>query len=231
MMNLDSNDPYEPTGFAFPDGFVAGCEARPPESPPGSIVPMASLTDVPLVDEADWVEQESIRSLETWKRDIDQGRTTACTLASKSNAAQFVMARDGRPHRDIDWHTMWMDITGGRGGANLAVACRYAMDQGMPYLNAKGEPAGRIKIAEAWDCDSLAGLASALQRGCICTFGHDGHAECATRMFRKNGVWYLDVRNSWGRDWGDNGWHLFPLKDVEIRTYGAILIREVEYIA
>lgn len=217
--------------FNIPDGKFTGCEARAPESPPGSIVPMATLADIPLVDEADWVEQESIRHLETWKREINQGRTTACTLGSASHGMMFSLARDGKPVKDMDWKTAWIDITGGRGGANLAVACRYAMDQGMPYLDASGKAAGRIRIAEAWDCDSLVGLASGLQRGCLATFGHDGHAEMAGRMVRKNGVWCLDTKNSWGNDWGENGWHLFPLKDVEIRTYGAMLIREVEWLA
>lgn len=219
--------------FEFPDGYFPGCDPRPPEAPPGSIVPMATLADVPLVDEADWKEQESLRHLETWKRDIDQGRTSACTLASLAHAIQFSLARDGKPHVDIDWYQAWIDLTGGRGGANLAAACRYAMDKGMRYLDANGKPAGRIRIAEAWDCDSIDGLASGLHRGCICTYGHDRHAECATRPVKKSGVWHLDTRNSWGRSYygADGGWHLVPLRDVEIKTYGAILIREVEWLA
>ena len=219
------------TTFLFAEERFPGCDPRPPESPPGSIVPLASLDDVPLVPESEWVDQESLRPYETWERDIDQGRTTACTLASLSHAIQFSLARDGKPCPDIDWYTAWVDMTGGRGGANLAAACRYAMDEGMRYLDTNGKPAGRIRITEAWDCDSLAGLASALLRGAICTYGHDMHAECATRLVKKSGVWHLDTRNSWNRSWGDNGWHLFPLKQVEIDRYGAIIVREMEWLS
>jgi hypothetical protein len=40
-------------------------------------------------------------------------------------------------------------------------------------------------------------------------------------------VEYLDTRNSWGKDFGENGWHAFPLADVEM-VYGAAIIRELE---
>jgi hypothetical protein len=206
--------------------YMSGCLER--SNPVGALVPLATRDDVPLLPEAQWVQQESLRYLETWQRDINQNGYPACCLASLAHAMQYTMARDGRPALDLDWQRAWRKLSGGRGGVALDDACRFAMDTGFPL--ADGSQGGVVKIAEAWDCDSIEGFASGLQRGCFGTFGHDVHAECATRLTKQNGVWYVDTRNSWGRDWGDKGWHLFPLRNIELRTYGAILIRELALV-
>jgi hypothetical protein len=216
--------------------YMGGCLTR--QKPVGALVPglteAAAREAVPLVPASEWREQESLRGLE--RRDVNQNGYPACCLASLANAMEMAMVRDGRPHRPLDWRRAWRALSGGRGGVALDVACRFAMDKGFPIdTSADGsssmQPGGVVKIAEAWDCDSIEGLASGLLRGCLATFGHDMHAECATRLVRQAGRrgWFLDTRNSWGRDWGDAGWHLFPLDEVEIDTYGAILIRELAF--
>lgn len=223
---IPEDDPYGAAEFRIWDegGRVGGCLERKwaPEASP--FVPWGSTDDVPMVDPADWVEQESLRGCERWSRDINQNGFPACCLASLAHAMQFSMARDGRPVVDLDWLAAWRKLSGGRGGVALDDAAAFAASTGFPRLDGKGV----VKIAELWDCGSIEALASALQRGCLCTFGHDVHAEAAIRMLKQGGKWMLDTRNSWGNDWGDSGWHLFPLSRVEMR-YSIIAIRELAF--
>jgi hypothetical protein len=215
--------------------YMSGCLPR--HKPVGALVPglaePAGRDAVPPVPRSEWKPQESLRGLE--RRDVNQNGYPACCLASLANAMELAMVCDGRPHRPLDWRRAWRALSGGRGGVALDVACRFAMDTGFPIDAASDASnsgqAGVVRIAEAWDCDSIEGLASGLLRGCLATFGHDMHADCATRLVQQTGRrgWFLDTRNSWGRDWGDAGWHLFPLEEVEIDTYGAILIRELAF--
>ena len=236
MNDLSKDDPYDlnwthdqygAKDFLIQDGnqtHVGGCLERKwaPEASP--FRPWGSTDAVPMVPKAEWEEQESIRGYETWKRDINQNGYPACCLASLANAMQLAMARDGRSVVDLDWFAAWKELSGGRGGVALDDAAAFAMDKGFPRADGKGT----VKIQEAWDCPSVEALASALQRGALCTFGHDMHAEAALRLVKQNGVWNLDVRNSWGRDWGDKGWHFVPLTAVEMR-YSIIAIRELDY--
>jgi hypothetical protein len=228
-MNLAENDPYQASDFLIeqPDGTyrVGGCLPRKwaPEASP--FQPWGSTDTVAMVPQSEWIEQESLRGYETWQRDINQQSYPACCLASLANAMQFSMVRDGRPVVELDWLAAWRKLSGGRGGVALDDAADYARTNGFPRLDGKGT----VKIREAWDCPSTDALASALERGALCTFGHDMHAEAALRLVKQNGVWNLDVRNSWGRDWGDRGWHFLPLSNVEMR-YSIIAIRELEFV-
>lgn len=231
MMDLASNDPYGAGEFAIeqPDGSIktGGCLDRKwaPEASP--FEPWGSTSEVPMVDPADWVEQESLRVYQ--RRTSDQNGYPKCTLASLANAMELAMVRDGRPHVQLDDQKAWKALTGGRGGAALDDACAFAMDKGFPRLDGKGV----VKIAEAWDCGSVEALGSALQRGAICTFGANVHAQCMTRLVKSKGKWCGDVVNSWG-EWGEQGptgfwgWHLFPLSNVEMR-YSIIAIRELAF--
>jgi hypothetical protein len=233
MNDLSKNDPYDLEWTMDPHGakdflitddagkmHVGGCLPR--SNKVGAVVPLLDTAKVPLLLESAWTEQESIRDCE--RRDINQNGYPACCLASLANAMEFAAVRDGRPSRPLDWLAAWRKLSGGRGGVALDDAAAFAMATGFPLADGSGV----VKILEAWDCDTIEGFASALQRGCVGTFGHDVHAECATRMVKQNGVWMLDVRNSWGKDWGDKGWHLFPLRDIEPR-YSWIAIRELAF--
>ena len=220
-------DPDGAADFLIRDGLethVGGCLPRKwvPEASPFPV--WGSDDTVPMVPKAEWVEGESLRGYETWTRDVNQNGYPACCLASLANAMQFAMVRDGRPEVDLDWLAAWRKLSGGRGGVALDDAAAFVMDKGFPRLDGNGT----VRISEAWDCPSVEALASALQRGALCTFGHSVHAEHASRLVKQSGVWMLDVRNSWGRDWGDNGWHLLPLSQVEMR-YSIIAIRELAF--
>jgi hypothetical protein len=219
-------DEYGAAGYRMEDGEggvqVGGCDER--SDSPGDTLPEFELREgVKVVGPNSWVSQdfEAMRRMSE-ARDIYQNGYPACTNAAGACAAESLCKLDGRPVPKVDWLQTWKDITGGHGGTSLIDNIDYGMKRGYPL-----EGGGRLVIAEAWDCSSVEGLATGLLLGCMAIFGHDMHCECAKSLVFKNRKWYLDTRNSWGRDWGDNGWHPFPLDGVEISRYGAVLFREV----
>lgn len=176
----------------------------------------------PIVPRDQWKTQESLRPYE-W-RDIDQNGYPACCLAATANAIELHLAKTGRAKTPLDWLKAWRTLSGGRGGVAIDAALRYIMTNGMPLADGSGV----LVVREVWDAPTIESFVSGLQRGCTGVYGHDVHAECGTRLVMEGGAAYVDTRNSWGRNWGDQGWHLFPASKIEIRLYGAYLIREVE---
>jgi hypothetical protein len=244
MNDLSKNEPYDVEWTMDPHGakdfiitddagkmHVGGCLPRKwlPEASP--FKPWGSDATVPMVPKSEWVDGETLRVYQ--RETVDQNGYPKCCLSAAKSAMQLAMVRDGRPFVSLDDQKPWKDLSGGRGGVALDDALAYAMDKGFPRLDGKGT----VKIAEAWDCPSVEALASALQRGAICTYGAQVHAQCMTRLVKRNGVWCGDVVNSWGQfgeAGGPNnefwGWHFVPLSEVEMR-YSIIAIREVEIIA
>lgn len=212
----------------IPEGRATGCLPR--ESEVGERIPRASRERIPIVLPGDWRELADCRYLERWPRDVNQNGYPACCLASEANAVQFTCAAadSSEPIPECDWHAAWADLAQNRrSGVALDTAIAAAMQDGIPLVDG-----GKAMIREAYDAKTIEEFASALLRGFFCTFGHDGHAECAlpsTRRTPRGGLEFL-TRNSWGRDWGDGGYHWYPLDKVEIETYGAIIICRVEVI-
>jgi hypothetical protein len=134
------------------------------------------------------------------------------------------MAKLGRAHTPLDWYKAYVAITGGQGGAEIGGVLSYAMSHGIPLVDGSGV----VIVTEAWDAASREAIVSGLQRGCVATFGHDVHAECAvTEIVEDSGAEYLDVRNSWGKSFGEQGWHKFALANVEM-GYGSAILRDLE---
>ena len=205
---------------------VTGCVPR--DDKPGDCLPLfEAREEIKVIGSNAWVSQDYLAMRATSEaRDIDQNGYPACTNAAAGCATESLCKLDHKPVPKIDWLQTWKDITGGRGGTSLFDNIDYGMTKGYPQEGS----GSRVVIAEAWDCSSVEGLATGLLLGCMAIFGHDSHCECAKSLVFQNRKWYLDTRNSWGRDWGDNGWHLFPLDAVEISRYGAILFREVHIL-
>ena len=90
------------------------------------------------------------------------------------------------------------------------------------------DEAKRFKIEDAYVTPSFDEIASAIQLGYVCvigvnvgnnfdpnsqgiagvSYGQGNHCVLADGMRQINGKWYLDVQNSWGTSWGDNGRYL-----------------------
>jgi len=205
---------------------VTGCVPR--DDKPGDRLPLFETREkVRVLGKNSWTSQdfELMRRISE-ARDIYQNGYPACTNAASACAVESLCKLDGKPTPKVDWLQTWKDITGGRGGTSLFDNIDYGMTKGYPLEDG----GGRVIVAEAWDCSSVEGLATGLLLSCMAIFGHDRHCECAKSLVFKDRKWFLDTRNSWGRDWGDNGWHLFPLDAVEIERYGAVLFREVRVL-
>ncbi len=94
------------------------------------------------------------------------------------------------------------------------------------------DDAKRFRILEAWDCPTFDHLASAIQLGFPVNLGvlvgnnfkpgtdgwipdyrggGGGHAMCGVGLMRHaSGDWGIKVANSWGREWGANGFGIIP---------------------
>ena len=219
-------DEYGSANYRVEDGEggvqVTGCVPR--DDKPGDRLPLfEAREEVKVVGPNSWTSQdyETMRRISE-ARDLYQNGYPACTNFAGGCATESLCKLDGKPQVKVDCLAVWRAITGGHGGTSLYDNIDYGMSKGYDL-----EGGGRVKIAEAWDCSSKEGLATGLLLGCMAIFGHDSHCECAKSLVFQNRKWFLDTRNSWGRDWGDNGWHLFPLDGVEISRYGAVLFREV----
>lgn len=179
---------------------------------------------VPDVPPADWKDTISLRPY-VWD-DVNQGKYPACCLAMIANAMELFMAVNGRELIKLDWYKAWVELSGGRGGVAIDVACRYITAKGMPIVGSTA----RIKVVEWFDAPDGQALISGIQRGLIGGFGHyvpGAHAECCGGW--KSGK--ADVLNSWGRkNYGEDGWALWSLANIDqgVRVFGGFLFREIE---
>ena len=178
--------------------------------------------DCPVIPRSEWISTEDAKPWEYNNR--YQNGFPACCLASLAGAMEFFSVINGRTKIVLDWLKAWKTLTGGRGGAAVDAALQFAMTTGYPLKDGSGV----VKIVEAWDVPSVDAFASGLQRGCTGLACHDVHAECVTGLDMSGSKPQVVMCNSHHQDLGGANWHLFPVDSIELRRYGAILIREVE---
>jgi hypothetical protein len=202
------------------DGKVYSGGCLPRASRLGQWFPVAGTDgSPPLLPESQWDGQESKRGYE-WD-DIDQGNTSSCCVCAASNTAELTIAINGGAQTKLDWLKAYRELTGGSGGVAVDEMLRYAQSKGIPTKDGQSV----VKFAECWDAPSQPHFVSGVRAGCLGILCHDVHAECGVSVVMRNGIAYIDTRNSWGKDWGENGWHLFPASKIEVGTYGAFLLR------
>ena len=207
------------------DGDNVMCGLLPRELPCGALVPEWFETgeDVPPLPKSEWASTPDMRPYE-WNNRYQNGYPS-CALNATCGTAEFIMARDGRAKVPLDWHKYWIETTGGRGGCAIDRALQHAMQKGIPIK----DTSDRLFITEAWDVNTLDEFAVGLQRGAMAVGCHDVHAECVVGLTMEGSTPYVQMVNS--HYYGDNAnknWHMFRLDRIELRSYGAMLIREVE---
>ena len=199
----------------------------PRESRVGELFPCAAIERIPAVSLAEWASQANIRWLEKWQRDYDQNGYSACTIFGLAHAILFLLAKMGFTPEELD--KINLDCIGfyhrftNRGGVALDAAIARAMTDGFPIVGG-----GVVKITEAYDATSLEQIGTALQAGHTAIFGADVHCQCALTIElspkasdkTKLSAWLMDVRNSWARSFGENGFHKMDLTDIELDRYG-----------
>lgn len=198
--------------------FSGGCLPR--ASRFGQWFPIAGTDGVPpLLPESEWDGQQSKRGYE-WD-DIDQNPYLSCCVCAASNVAELTLTINGMARTKLDWLKAYKTLTGGRGGVEVDVMLQYSQTKGLPTADGKNV----VKFDECWDAPTWQHFVSGVRAGCLGILCHDKHAECGASVVMRNGVVYIDTRNSWGKDWGESGWHLFQASKIEIARYGAFLLR------
>jgi len=191
---------------------------------PGVPVWDGSRSDCPIVPPEQWKNQTSLRSYE-WN-DVDQNGHPACCLASLANIGEFFMAMHGREKTPLDWYKAWKYLSGGYGGVALDTALRYVMDPGFPLKDGSGH----LRVKEVFDIPNVQALFSAPMRGVPLWYGASGHAEAGMTIFEENTHWQADIRGTWGKDYGQDGWYprSYGYIAAGLPHYGAFAIREWE---
>jgi hypothetical protein len=177
----------------------------------------------PIIPRTQWTTTADMRPYE-WNNRYQNGYP-ACCLAALAGAIEFHLAKTFRKLTKLDWLKAWRSLTGGRGGAAVDTALRMAMTDGFPLADGSGT----IRIVEAWDAMDVDAFASGILRGCTGLACHDVHAECVVGLDVSGNVPCVQMVNSWYQGLGGQNWHLFPVDRIELKRYGAILIREVEF--
>jgi hypothetical protein len=203
----------------------------------GELVPCAARDRIPAVALAEWTSQPNIRWLEKWARDIDQNGYSACTCAALAHAIMFLLAKMGYTKEELDkivldWLAFYHGFTR-RGGVALDVAISRAMTDGYPIVGG-----GVVRITEVYDATSREQIGTALQAGHTVIFGADVHCQCMLTTELKPtasdktklSAWRALTRNSWGRSFGDGGFHYTDLTDIELETYGCGIFCSAEVV-
>jgi len=202
--------------------FMTGCLERVSQCGALAGVPQwnGQSEACPILRRELWATQAHHREYE-WS-DNDQGNTPSCTLASLANHGEFFLARMGRAKTNLDWLKAWRTLSGGYGGVALDTALRYAMTEGFPL----SDGSGALIVDEVWDLPRIDAVFSAVMRGVPVWFGASQHAECGMTVV-KNGGFKLDVRGTWGRGYGDQGWYGRSESYIArgLPLYGAFAIR------
>lgn len=217
-------EPNEWRQYRVPDedGVYHMCGLHPRELPCGVLVPTWFETneDVPPLPRSEWQSTPLMASYE-WNNRYQNGYPSCC-LNSICGTVEFLMARDNLARSPLDWHKLWVETTGGRGGCAVDRALQHAMEMGIPVKDSTD----RVFIDEAWDVNSLDDFATGLQRGAMGVGCHDVHAECVVGLVMDGSTPYVQMVNShYHGESADRNWHLFRLDRLELRTYGAMLIR------
>ena len=111
--------------------------------------------------------------------------------------------------------------------AGIPVHTREENDYYGRFPDGWKDTAKFFRATEIFDIASYDGLITALILGCPCIVGRRGHAIC--HLDPKEDGTKVEYPNSWGEDWGDEGFGIDTESMVSgaIRSYGAFAIRSV----
>jgi hypothetical protein len=170
---------------------------------------------------------------------LDQGTVGSC--ACEATVQAIMIARDyaGLPHVELNPWFIYHTTSGGRDrGSSIDRNLEFVREHGCAPISAwprskgwKAEPsvqaykeAKAFRDIEVFDISNVNEMVSALLTGCAVVYGANGHA--VVKVEHINDEKGLDV-NSWGTDWGDEGFGVWASYRAVNFNYGAFAVRAV----
>ncbi len=225
--------------LVIPHGKKTGCLPR--ESKVGELCPLLR-GNVPIIPRGEWPElikklDEAEGGLRHMVRTgLDQNGVGSCAAESTTQALQILREYEGQRHVVLSPWFLYHHTSGGvDNGSTIDGNLRFARDRGIAPMDiwprSRGwrarpsqqayDAAKNFRIDEFFDCTNVVEIGSALLKGMSVTFGWSGHSCVLTDLISTTHARY---RNSWGDNWGDNGFGVIRLADIWF-GYGAFAIR------
>lgn len=232
----------------IPADKATGCLPR--ASKPGEWCPMLAER-IAVIDPREWdgilAEREKAGESLKGRNDVrkikDQDGIGSCATESTAQAIEVTMVRSGQPWEELNPWSIYRVTSGGRdAGSNIDANLQFARDVGVlpvkwfPRYDSSGKvinrwnakpPAGweeiasQYRIDEWYDCATTAEIGTALLLGFAVVIGWSSHSELLVDLLPGQKA---VVANSWGKAWGDAGFHVEPLARVNF-AYGAFAVR------
>lgn len=224
------------TPLVIPAGKKTGCLLR--TSKPGGLCSlwgekMEVLTPDEITDAIGQVELSPIVPCI-----LDQDGVGSCATESTSAGVMLSRVLAGFPHALLNPWFIYHHTSGGRDqGSSIDENLDFVRVRGVApestWPRSKGwqakptpeayDAALAFRIAEWWDCTTIAEIQSALVRGFPVVMGWQGHSVLLTDILNMSEALY---QNSWGQAWGAEGFGRIRFSSINF-AYGAFAVRAV----
>jgi hypothetical protein len=222
----------------IPPGKKAGCNPRVTKV--GAICPLLSerIQVIPEREWSDLIGKIELSKCVSWIK--DQDGVGSCATESTSQGVEVIGRFSGHEFEQLNPWFVYYTTSGGRDrGSSIDENLAFVRENGIApesvWPRSKGwqekpsdeayEEAKRFRILEFYDITGSAEFATALFHGFPVVFGWQGHSVLAVEMINTREFRYA---NSWGRNWGDDGFGTLALRSVNYR-YGAFAIRAITW--
>jgi len=198
----------------------------------------------PVIPRTDWKESSFRHKV---YHVIDQNPQKSCCPSAVCGASMIAREIAGLDRIIFSQASLYRFINQGRdSGSNIDDALLQLMKVGVapasliPQYNWQGngwpldwdQSAAKYKLFEAFDCPTFDAVASAVQFSMPVPlgvyWGNRGHAITAVGLKRVKNSWGIEILNSWGSSWGDEGFGVLPESECRgIESFGAFAIRSM----
>ena len=222
----------------IPPGKVTGCLPR--VSRYGQWC--SKLEDsIDIVPKEQWQQyiDEGVTLTPQVKNIFDQDGVRSCAFESTAQALQIIRSWGGQPFEKLNPWSGYCFTSGGKDrGSNIDTNLQHARDVGLlpmsvwprfkgwmtkPSQELLDNVACNYQIDEFFDIATIDEVGTALLKCFPVVFGWQGHSCVLTSLVSTSVAQYV---NSWGTDWGDNGFGQIRLNAINF-GYGAFAVRTV----
>lgn len=208
----------------------------PRKSKPGEWCPRAK-DHIPLIPRDEWSEWSDTTLRDKVRQVLDQDGVGSCATESTTQSVMVARAMAGLPFVLLNPWYIYHTTSGGRDrGSSIDENLRFAREHGIAseavWPRSKGwrkrpsdeaiENAKKYRIEEFYDIQTVDEFVSALLCGFPVVWGAKGHS--VLKVEHRSEREGLDV-NSWGTDWGDDGFGVWASYRAIQWNYGAFAVR------